>query len=352
MIPVTVGDIVSIASILKVGKSLGASIDEIKAELPAITKTVLDLNADLEKLQSDPQLSETLQVDLGVARDDAHPERHDKSGNTIQALDITGDLNVRFNQIDSQKYNVNKARRLTIPFQTIWLSNAAQLGKVATLVLGKGGQFQIQDVSPSEINIIASEVTLAIAIESSTIMMPIDLQSSYIMMPIDIQAQYMNLAIDIVAQSIGTVAINIAGQIENVTISLAAQSVGIFLQPEWAASQQTDKNLVVVAQAIGNGGRNYISYTVPSGKTLMITHVGGYMYAADVANADKNHIMAVSIYDYTTDTRLFWAGGNGGVFANPTKAIRIPTGHTIYVEAWNFASFSAKPGAAAGGYEV
>jgi hypothetical protein len=37
-----------------------------------------------------PQMSQTLQVDLSVARDDAHPERFDISGDTLQALDITG----------------------------------------------------------------------------------------------------------------------------------------------------------------------------------------------------------------------------------------------------------------------
>lgn len=225
------------------------------------------------------------------------------------------------------------------------------------------------------IELLGSVIMVPFDVQGATIMMPMDFQGQTIDLKVDVNAQTIgNLSVDIKAQTVGNlnvniaasaatlnvnissqtgnINVNIAAQGSNVTISVAAQSVGVYLQPEWAASQQTDKNLVVVAQAIGNGGRNYVSYTVPSGKTLMITHVGGYMYAADVANADKNHIMAVSIYDYTTDTRLFWAGGNGGVFANPTKAIRIPTGHTIFVEAWNFASFSACPGAAAGGYEI
>jgi hypothetical protein len=203
------------------------------------------------------------------------------------------------------------------------------------------------------IELLGSEVMVPFDVQGAYIQVPMDLQGSYIQMPVDIQGQYIDLKVDIVAQTVGSIAIDISAQtIGNLAISVSAQSVGVYLQPEWAAKEGTDKNLVVAASAQDNLGYNYASYTVPSGKTLLITHVGGYMYATAVANADKNHIMAVSIYDATAATYLFWAGGNGGVFANLAKAIRIPAGHTIWVMAWNFASFSARPGAAAGGYEV
>jgi hypothetical protein len=360
---ITVGDIVSIASIFKVGASLGASLEEIKSNLPAITKQALDINAELAKLQTMPQLSQTLQVDLSVARDGAHPERHDISGDTIQALDITGDLNIRFNQIDSQAYNVNKTRRLTIPFDTLFLSNEAQAGKVATLVFGKGGLFQIQDVSPTEINIIASEVTLAISIESSTIMMPIDIQSSYIMMPIDIQAQYMDLAIDIVAQSIGnikmdmaaqsigSIAINIAGQIENVDISLEAQNIAIKSQAEWSPQAGQQKYVTLWSPAMAFNGSANADYSVPSGKTLYITHLSFAVNSEVAANADLNQNGRAFLFNYSTSTYLAYIGGMGGGISFPTP-IKVPSDEVIRLEVRSGANHNVTVGACWSGYEI
>lgn len=350
---VTVGDIVSIASILRVGQSLGASLAEIKAELPAITKQALDINAEITKLQTMPQMSETLQIDLSVARD---KERQDVSGDHIQALDITGDLYVRFNQQDSQVYNLNQVRRLNVPFDVIFLSNDAQTGESATLVLGKGGLFQIQDVSPTEINIIASEVTLAIAIESSTIMMPIDIQSSYIMMPIDIQAQYMDLAIDIVAQtignikmdmaaqSIGNVAVNIAGQIANVTISLAAQTVGISLQGDWAAQQGTDKDFDGDVASPTSGWNLVISYTVPSNKTLFIYDVS-FRYGSDTGR------IVISLENDTDTVVLAQSAGEGGGWMSFTKPKVIPASHTVKLWARYYGGSAGALHGSMGGYE-
>ncbi|MGB8706839.1 MAG: hypothetical protein WCD72_02660 [Dehalococcoidia bacterium] len=360
---ITVGDIVSIASIFKVGASLGASLDEIKSNLPAITKQALDINAELTKLQSMPQLSQTLQIDLSVARDSTRPERHDISGDTLQALDITGDLNIRFNQIDSQAYNVNKTRRLTIPFDTIFLSNAAQTGKVATLVFGKGGLFQIQDVSPAEINIIASEVTLAISIESSTIMMPIDIQSSYIMMPIDIQAQYMDLAIDIVAQSIGNIkmdmaaqsigdiAINIAGQISDVDINLQAQNIAIKSQGEWSPQEGQQKYWYGSGTVAAPGVAN-VDYTVTEGKTLYITHFSFSCGATTQADRDLAQNGKAILYNYSTSTWLVFLGGNGGDGLNFTTPIKFTSGQVVRMIMQNVANHSMDMYANWGGYEI
>jgi hypothetical protein len=344
---VTVGDIVSIASIFKVGASLGASLDEIKSNLPALTKQALDINAEITKLQTMPQMSQTLQIDLSAARDN---ERQDVSGDHIQALDITGDLYVRFNQQDSQIYNLNQVRRLNVPFDVIFLSNDAQAGKVATLVLGKGGLFQIQDVSPTEINIIASEVTLAISIESSTIMMPIDIQSSYIMMPVDIQAQYMNLAIDIVAQTIGNIKmdiaaqtignvdITIAGQIDNVSINLQAQNVGIQLNPEWQVKEGLYKHFSIEMMNIAvDSSGEYDLYTVPTGKKLYVWGVGVGLRqyaAANYANRTRGDFWLYSKEGATYYPR--WrCGAEQGNFYSLSEPLVIPTGGHLYATMYN-----------------
>jgi hypothetical protein len=357
---VTVGDIVSIASIFKVGSSLGASLDEIKSNLPAITKQALDINAEITKLQTMPQMSQTLQIDLSVARD---KEPQDVSGDHIQAMDITGDLYVRFNQADSESYNLNKVRRLNIPFDKIFLSNEAQAGKVATLVLGKGGLFQIQDISPAEINIIASEVTLAISIESSTIMMPIDIQSSYIMMPIDIQAQYMDLAIDIVAQSIGyiqmdlaaqsigNIAINIAGQIANVDISLQAQNIAIKSQGEWAPQEGQQKYWYGSGTVAAPGVAN-VDYTVTEGKTLYITHLSFSCGATTQADRDLSQNGKAILYNYSTSTWLVFLGGAGGGELNFTTPIKFTSGQVVRMIMQNVANHSMDMYANWGGYEI
>jgi hypothetical protein len=338
---ITVGDIVSIASIWKIGAGLGASLDEIKSALPAITRQALDIDSELAKLQTMPQMSQTLQIDLSVARD---LEPQDVSGNHIQALDITGDLDVRFNQKDSQAYNVNKTRRINVPFDVIFLSNVAQAGKVATLVLGKGGLFQIQDVAPTEINIIASQVTLAIAIQSSTIMMPIDIQSSFIMMPVDIQAQYMNLSIDIVAQTIGSIAINIAGQIQNVEISVVAQNIGISLQGDWAAQQGTDKDFDGDVPSPTSGWNLVISYAVPSNKTLFIYDVS-FRYGSDTGR------IVISLENDTDSVVLAQTAGDGGGWMSFTKPKVIPANHTVKLWARYYGGAGGALHGSMGGYE-
>lgn len=326
---ITVGDIVSIASILKVGQSLGASLAEIKAELPAITKQALDINAEITKLSTMPQLSQTLTIDLSVARDKV-PQ--DVTGAQIQAMDITGDLYVRFNQADSESYNLNKVRRLNIPFDKIFLTNVAQPGASATLVFGSS-LFQIQDVSPMEINIIASEVTLAISIESSTIMMPIDIQSSYVMVPIDIQAQYMNLAIDIVAQTIGSIAINIAGQIQNVEITVDAQNVGVALTGDWAAKKGTDKNFIGYATNQARGSYVNATYTVTTGKTLFISAITGSCCAYNEADADLPQICLLVLL--SQGSAVDHIGGNGGAGISFPKPFAIPSGGLFEIRCYN-----------------
>lgn len=377
---ITVGDVISLASIWKVGSSLGASLEEIKAALPAIMPQALDIDAQLAKFQSlksMPQLSRSITLDLSVARD---KEPHDISGGQLQAVDITGDLDVRFNQSDSEAYNLNKMRRITVTFDKIFLSNTAQAGKSATLIAGAAGYFQVQDIAPAEINIVASEVTLTISITSSTIMMPIDVQGSYIMIPVDIQAQYMNLAIDIkaqtignikmdiaaqtvgnisvslaaqtmgnvkmdmAAQSIGNVAVNIAGQISNVTISLAAQTVGISLQGDWAAREGTDKDFDGDVASPTSGWNLVISYSVPANKTLFIYDVS-FRYGSDTGR------IVISLENDTDTVVLAQTAGDGGGWMSFTKPKVVHASHTVKLWARYYGGAGGALHCSMGGYE-
>jgi len=225
------------------------------------------------------------------------------------------------------------------------------------------------------IELLGSEVMVPFDVQGAYIQVPMDLQGSLIQMPVDIQGQYIDLKVDIVAQTVGSIAIdisaqsignlnvniaaqtgnvnvNIAAQSGNVTINVAAQSVGVYLQPEWAAAQGTDKNFRASQAGLSFGTYGYASYAVPTGKTLYITHIGGYSYAHAVADADKNQIMAISIYDATAPGYLFETGGNGGAFANLSKPIRVPAEHTVWFMAWNFANHDCDVSVSVSGYEV
>lgn len=342
-------EVLTLASIYKIGSSLGASMDEIKAMLPALAAQAINLDTELAKLQTMPQLSQKLAVDLGIAH---NKERHDISGDFIQAVDIDGDVYVQFNQIDSEKYNLNTLRRITTPFDTFFLSNDAQAGKSATLIFGKGKLFEIQDVSPMEINIVASNVVINMNLQASDIMMPIDIQSSFIMMPVDIQAQYLNLKMDIVAQTIGNIDISIAGQIDDVTINLTAQTIAIKSQGEWS-SQQSELKTVRVAGYLAIGATFAQPYTVTTGKTLYITDVGGSLYASDSGtDGDKPQICGIDVYDDTAGQILFSSGGNGGLYASLTSPFRLASGHVIYIRMLNNSGHGANYTMYWKGYEI
>lgn len=197
------------------------------------------------------------------------------------------------------------------------------------------------------------------------IMVPIDIQGAYIMMPVDIQAQYINLAIDIVAQTIGNIAVNIAAAdignigidikantLGNLTIDIEAQSIGVHLQPEWAALQGTDKGFNALTADLATGLYTSATYAVPEGATLYIAFIAGWCTANLAADRDNNQMMAISIYDETAGSYLFFCGGNGGAIANLTKPIVIPAEHTVWFMCWNFANHNCDVRVSAGGWEV
>jgi len=90
---------------------------------------------------------------------------------------------------------------------------------------------------------------------------------------VDINAQTLStLAVDIAAQTLSTLGINIKAQdLAELVIKIAAQSVGVYVERDWATTQDNDKTLV--ASSIGQGAginQRLINYTVPTGKTLYI----------------------------------------------------------------------------------
>ena len=250
-----------------------------------------------------------------------------------------------------------------------------------------------QTVGNLAINLATSTIMMPVDIQSSYIMMPIDIQSSYIMMPVDIQGQYVTLDIDIVAQAVGNIDIDIAAQtvgnisvnlaasaitlavdiktqtvgsidvdisaqtIGDLTISVDAQTVGVYLQPEWAALQGTDKNFWASDTGKAYTEEVRATYNLPDGKTLYVTGMSGSIWAE--TNTDFDHffyfmarvqaIYGAGAVKYTT------FGGIGGGFANFLKPIKIVASGEIvpvYFQIFNTSNLGANMEVAGWGYEL
>jgi hypothetical protein len=203
-------------------------------------------------------------------------------------------------------------------------------------------------------------------------MVPFDIQGATIMMPMDIQGQTVDLKVNIVAQTIGNIGIDIKAQtIGNISVNIAAsavtmnvniaasavtinmdikaQSVGVYLQPEWAAKEGTDKDLFGLKTGASAGGEyTLIQYTVPTGKTLCITHLSG-----NVTGVGWGMILDMGYVDGGTLQASAVIGGSQGC------AIAFPKPQ-VFTEGMNFvvtgrgmaASGTANLRAAVGGYEI
>lgn len=232
----------------------------------------------------------------------------------------------------------------------------------------------------------------------SDIMVPIDIQGAYIMLPVDIQAQYATLeisivaqtveylTIDIAAQSIGYLAVNLAASAITLNINLLSstiildinikditagvtfnigniegpfnifigtiQTVGIYLQPEWAAKTGIDKNFYAGENNRGFGYELWGIYNVPGTKTLYLTGLSFALWASAATDSGTPHIGVAFLYNATTDKVLACIGGDGGNSVAFAKPIEIDGGDQLdygaFVEENHFCDIRV----ATWGYEV
>lgn len=203
------------------------------------------------------------------------------------------------------------------------------------------------------IEMLGSEIMVPMDFQGSTIMVPLDLQGSTIMMPIDIQGQTLNVEVDIKAQSIESLAIDISAQsIGNLAISVVAQSVGVYLQPEWAAKENQDKNFYASASNQARNGSAAIEYTVPAGKTLFLCGVGGGSSSYLAADYDHFLYVMLSIGDATDEEVLARFGGLGGLAVPLNKPLTFPAGHEVEIKIFNYANVNCDLEVTAWGYEI
>lgn len=150
------------------------------------------------------------------------------------------------------------------------------------------------------------------------IMLAIDIQGGYIMVPVDWQSQF----------------------------------VGVYLQPEWTALKGTDKNFRIYKNNVVFGDGDSLDYPVPHGKTLFITG-HSFMGNATVAkDADNPYPLYSILLDATIPTTLVGqAGVSGGGMTFP-KPIVIPQDHTFRLYVVHLGRYEAHISATAWGYEI
>lgn len=119
----------------------------------SITGGLLPLNERLNYVRTQkPRLEvEPLVLDLGTARDN---EVLVVQGDSLLVASISGSLSVRFNEPENPLHNLQVERNFSLfgnesGFYRLFLTNSAQSGKSATLVIGKDMAFRVEQGLPA-----------------------------------------------------------------------------------------------------------------------------------------------------------------------------------------------------------
>ena len=227
---------------------------------------------------------------------------------------------------------------------------------VAQSVGDIGIDIKAQTVGNLAVNI-AQAITLNVDITAQTIdKLNINLAASAITLDINIKTSAITLNVDITAQTVGNLAVNIAQAITlnvditaqtvgNINIDIDAQSVGIYLQPEWAAKTEVNK-------IIQRANEGYTDYSVPAGKTLYIGSLSFSHVATSGEYAELNQMGFIDFRDQTIPLVLAALGGNGGGAVTFATPLVVPGGHTARLYFANGSDHTTTGLATAVGYEL
>jgi len=161
------------------------------------------------------------------------------------------------------------------------------------------------------------------------------------------------IAVDIATQTLSNLSVNITAQdLAELVIKIAAQTVGIYLQPEWAATEGIDKNFYGEAANIASKSAGGGAYTVPAGKTLYLVGMTFFLYGAAAADRDLLQIGVGALINGTDNIWLATVGGNGGGNITFPKPIVLVGGKLLYYYCYNFSNHLANLGISTWGYEV
>lgn len=121
---------------------------------------------------------------------------------------------------------------------------------------------------------------------------------------------------------------------------------------DWAAIDAYDVNLYSFLVNAGPGLFAAINYVVPAGLTLFVTNFGGECAANLIADADKNQMCHIRLYNVTTAEYLGEQGGNGGAYINLTKPAVILTGQNVQARIYNSSGHNCNLDLHMGGYQL
>lgn len=127
---------------------------------------------------------------------------------------------------------------------------------------------------------------------------------------------------------------------------------GLYLMPEWAAKEATDKNFYGFAVNQPGGQSVLVEYTVPADKTLYITQMSAATFPSAGTNIELVSISDMRIYDATALQNLWVQGisvGGGIVFPKP---IVCPSAHLIQMRNFNWSANNKDLFIVVGGYEI
>lgn len=169
----------------------------------------------------------------------------------------------------------------------------------------------------------------------------VNIQGSQITFGFNLQAQEADLTVDIAAQTI-----------ESIKINITAQSVGVFLQADWAALHITDKNINGDEGDVAVDGVLHVFYEIPANTTFfacgMAFNIDGYL----AADRDKNQIGKLLLGITGPPELIAGFGGNGGGGMTFSKPIAMDSGRYVDLQLSNRANHAVNLHASCWGYEI
>jgi len=141
---------------------------------------------------------------------------------------------------------------------------------------------------------------------------------------IDIAAQTLDqLDVNIAAQAV-TLDVNIAASAITLNISITGQTVSVKLVPDWGAIQAEDVDVAASAAIANETWTKVLSYTVPTGKTLLLYDWSALMEA-------NTEVLTGVLMNATTGLYVSIAGGVGGFQTPFSKPKRFTAGQEAQV---------------------
>ena len=128
-------------------------------------------------------------------------------------------------------------------------------------------------------------------------------------------------------------------------------AVDVVLRPEWAAKEGTDKEFSAEGINVAAYGLVEVEYTIPAGKTLVITNVSFYAGVNAGANSELNQFCRIRVKEVVTNTTRWVQGGNGGGQVSLNKPLVFDAGEAINCAIRNMSNHVVECGIFAAGYE-